>query len=391
MVAFLLWLVLDGAFTAPARFWRSLIDRINSALYADTRREMQATSDGGFSSSALMGVVFAAGWTPCIGPVYGAILTLAANGGDVGQAGGLLAAYSLGLGIPFLITALALDSAQGILRRLQSHMHTIELVSGAFLVLIGVAVASGQLQSLSQQFSTGQFAEFAISVEENVIGAINGSEQNAEPTAAASPTPQESAGAASDLLIINPDTTAAQPRASLEEVENGPGAAAAGEDHPALSSIMALANQDKGRPSVGISKGNIAPDFETVSDTGQPIRLADYRGQVVLLNFWATWCGPCRLEMPEFQAAYDANKDAGFAVVAVNNAEPAASIQAFRQELGLSFPLAMDSQADIQVRYNIFSYPTTYLLNRDGIIIDRSYGPLTAEQIDDIVTRALAT
>ena len=264
-------------------------------------------------------------------------------------------------------------------------------------MLIGVAVASGQLQSLSQQFSTGQFADFAISVEENVIDAINGPGQgaSAEPTTAAqiTPTPEntaaEAGSAASDLLIINPETSAAQPRVSLEET--APSAVTTEENRPALSSILALADEGKGSPSVGISKGNLAPDFETVSDSGQPIRLSDYRGQVVLLNFWATWCGPCRQEMPEFQAVYDAHKDAGFAVVAVNNAEPAASVQAFRQELGLSFPLVMDNQADIQVRYNIFSYPTTFLLNRDGIIIDRSYGPLTAEQIDDLVNRALAT
>lgn len=72
---------------------------------------MNAPGEGGYASSAIMGVIFSAGWTPCIGPVYGAVLTLAANGGDVGQAGILLTAYSLGLGIPFLITAFMLDSA----------------------------------------------------------------------------------------------------------------------------------------------------------------------------------------------------------------------------------------------------------------------------------------
>jgi hypothetical protein len=120
------------------------------------------------AGSAMMGVIFSAGWTPCIGPIYGAILTLAAQGGDIATAGTLLLAYSLGLGIPFLFAAFLLDGAQGILRQLQRHLHKIELVSGAFLVLIGVLVASGRLQSLSQNFAT-QFADFSYNMEECVV------------------------------------------------------------------------------------------------------------------------------------------------------------------------------------------------------------------------------
>src|SRR5690606_20826953 len=161
LVVFGLWLVLSGAFTTPERFWTGTISRIQTALYSEVRWRMTArgersfassapvgvvfaagrTPRGGpvyggarasasargeqsFASSALMGVVFAAGWTPCVGPVYGAVLTMAANGGDVGQAGVLLGAYSLGLGLPFLLAAMLLDSAQGVLRRIQRHMHT---------------------------------------------------------------------------------------------------------------------------------------------------------------------------------------------------------------------------------------------------------------------------
>jgi cytochrome c-type biogenesis protein len=159
-----LWLFLGGAFSAPGAFWTKTITTMQQALYTDTRRQMVASGQQSYSSSVIMGVVFAAGWTPCIGPIYGSILGMAA-GGDVGQAGSLLVAYSLGLGIPFLLTALLLDGAQGILRRLQRRMHTIEVVSGAFLILIGVLVASGQLQSLSQTFNR-QFSDFSYNMEQ---------------------------------------------------------------------------------------------------------------------------------------------------------------------------------------------------------------------------------
>lgn len=140
LAAFGLWLILSGAFSKPD-FWSNVLDQIESVFYSDTRREMVSGREG-LGGSFLMGIVFSAGWTPCIGPIYGAVLTLAANTGDVGRAAPLLAAYSLGLGVPFMATALLLDRAQGMLRRLQRHMHKVELTSGGLLILIGVLVAA---------------------------------------------------------------------------------------------------------------------------------------------------------------------------------------------------------------------------------------------------------
>jgi cytochrome c-type biogenesis protein len=167
-------LFLGGAFAAPETFWNQCFDRLQQILYADTRRSMAGGSRGGLASSFVLGIVFAAGWTPCIGPIYGSILTLAATGGDVGQAGGLMVAYSLGLGLPFLACALILDGAQRVLRRLRGALLTVERASGAFLILIGILVASGQLQLLSQNFAT-QFADFSYRLEACAVGLTDGS------------------------------------------------------------------------------------------------------------------------------------------------------------------------------------------------------------------------
>lgn len=169
-----LWLFIGGAFTQPEAFWAATFARWQTALFSDTRKQINARVGQGLGSSALMGIVFAAGWTPCIGPIYGSILTLAANTGDSTSAGGLLIAYSFGLGIPFLLAALLLDGAQSLLRRLQRHIHKIELVSGTFLIVIGVLVASGQLQQLSLTFAT-QFADVSYRMEECVV-AMNAGE-----------------------------------------------------------------------------------------------------------------------------------------------------------------------------------------------------------------------
>lgn len=378
---FLVWLLLDGAFNRPAHFWSKFINSIISALYADTRREMQFAANGGYSSSALMGVVFSAGWTPCIGPVYGAVLTMAANGGDIGQAGALLTAYSLGLGIPFMLAALALDSAQNVLRSLQRHMHRIQLASGAFLLLIGLAVASGELQRLTTQFATGEFAEFAISMEESVLETFAPAPETAAPAAN---LPESDA---LEFMIDNPptDQPAAQPGAAPAPTD----ALNENIDVPRIGSITALAAAVDSAAEA--PAGRQAPSFETVTDAGRPLRLSDYRGQVVLLNFWATWCGPCRQEMPVFEQVYQQRQADGFAVVAVNFGESPAVVQDFRQEMGLTFPLAMDEQGDIQKLYGISGYPSTLILGRDGRIIAEHYGPLSASQIDELVNTALAS
>jgi hypothetical protein len=188
-----------------------------------------------------MGVVFSAGWTPCIGPVYGGILTLAWNGGDVGQAGGLLAAYSLGLGVPFLLTALALDRAQVVLRQLQRHMHKIELASGAFLIAIGVLVASGSLQSLSAQFAVGEFALAATNLENQVLTVITGQDQGGPVVV----SPEDS-----DLVISNPQTNQASPRAQ-ENSASVLDPEALIDTPPGLNGITELALSSS--PSVGIS------------------------------------------------------------------------------------------------------------------------------------------
>jgi len=165
-----------GAFTTPGIFWTKAMNTLELTLYADTRREMVANGQQGFANSAFMGIVFAAGWTPCLGPTLGTALGLAIageNASSVIRGGVLLGAYSLGLGIPFLLTALMLDGAQGIFRRLQGYMRSIQLVSGVFLVFIGYLIASGQLQSFSLRLSQ-DFGDFSYSLEECTIAVFEG-------------------------------------------------------------------------------------------------------------------------------------------------------------------------------------------------------------------------
>ena len=363
--ALVMWLALSGAFTQPRRFWLGVFSGLERTLYADTRQQMAASGTTGFGGSTLMGVVFAAGWTPCIGPIYGAILTLAANGGSITNAGVMLFAYSLGLGLPFVATALAMGTAQGVLRGLNKHMGTIKAVSGVFLVAVGVLVASGQLQRLSQIGGQGELGVLSYQLEECFVGAVRGE-----------------VGWGQFMGCVNegddvPVRTAAALTGAVE-AQTVPTGAEIADDSAAAES-----------GAVGTAVGDTAPNFQTFTANGQQVELAELRGQTVLLNFWATWCGPCRIEMPEFQQAYEAYADEGFVIVAVNNQETSEQVNAFGEELGLTFPLAMDLRGSIQEIYGVRSYPSTYLIDENGVIIERHPGVLNVERIEAMIAEAM--
>ncbi len=124
-----------------------------------------------------------------------------------------------------------------------------------------------------------------------------------------------------------------------------------------------------------------APDFKLDSLSGESVQLEDYRCKPVLLNFWATWCAPCRLEMPAFQSRYE--EHAGdLAIVAVNNAESPSDVQFFVDELDLTFDILLDPSAEVQRLYLVRAYPTSFLLDADGVIRVQHIGLMTAEQLD---------
>ena len=122
--------------------------------------------------------------------------------------------------------------------------------------------------------------------------------------------------------------------------------------------------------------GHPAPDFKLTTVTGETVALSALRGKSVVLNFWATWCPPCRAELPELQAA--SQRYAGqLDIIGVNQAEPVADVTAFAQQFGLTFPIPLDANADVSRRYAVRSLPTTFFIDRNGVIRQIQSGPLT--------------
>ena len=124
-----------------------------------------------------------------------------------------------------------------------------------------------------------------------------------------------------------------------------------------------------------------APDFEIENLRGEKKHLSDYQGKVVVLNFWATWCGPCKDEMPFFQEIYE-KYASEIAVLAVNNQETVDKVSPFVEELGLTYEILMDNDGSVATQYQVIGFPTTYFIDPNGIIKFLHVGVLTEEQLD---------
>lgn len=142
--------------------------------------------------------------------------------------------------------------------------------------------------------------------------------------------------------------------------------------------------------SLGTDEGDVAPDFLLETIDGSTLRLSDLRGSPVLVNFWASWCTPCRQEMPEIVRAYDARRDEGLVVVGVNLQENTGQVRSFAEEFGMEFPVVIDRTGQVAEAWRIGGpiqgIPSTYFLDADGVVRKRIFGPMTEETLADALT-----
>jgi len=142
--------------------------------------------------------------------------------------------------------------------------------------------------------------------------------------------------------------------------------------------------------SVGLKEGNLAPDFEFSSFDGERMRLSQLRGRPVLLNFWATWCGPCRVELPDMQELLRRHEAQGLAIVAMNNGESFKSADRFLRKLNVRLTaFGYDPRQDVARRYAVQGLPTSYFIDAQGIIVKVVAGQLTKTLMESGAQAAL--
>ncbi len=153
--------------------------------------------------------------------------------------------------------------------------------------------------------------------------------------------------------------------------------------------LLLAPNPGAHNPGAGIPIGTPAPDFELQTIDGETYRLSDLKGKAVLINFWASWCPPCRAEMPTLQAAYEQYESEGLVILAVNLNEPELAIRSFQEDYGITFPIVVDKQDRVSRMYDIVPLPTTYFVDRDGIVQGKWTGELRMPQLEMLLKKIL--
>lgn len=128
--------------------------------------------------------------------------------------------------------------------------------------------------------------------------------------------------------------------------------------------------------------GDRAPEFALADLDGNPVRLSDYAGQPVLVNFWASWCVPCVEEFPILQGSLDAHADAGLVVIGIVYRDRSEAARAFADQMAAEWPMAIDPGEAVAQAYGVLGPPESWIIGPDGIVASRQIGPYTAEELE---------
>lgn len=309
-------------------------------------------------TALLMGFTFSFAWTPCVGPALTSVLLMAASAATRSQGFGLIGVYTLGFVLPFLFVGLFTTRLLELFRKYRGVVRYTVKIGGILMVLMGILMFTGKMNDVTGYLSriSGTQVPRTERMEEGTVA------EKAE---------ADNEGESTESGTGGPESTAASEEAS-------------GETAPAETAADA-------RPVIP------AVDFELEDQYGNIHRLEDYRGKTIFLNFWATWCPPCKAEMPDIQKLYEKSSTEGEdAVIVLGVAAPnmgqegsEEEIAAFMEEKGYTYPVLMDTEGELFNSYGIMSFPTTFMIDRDGNVFGYVSGMLSADMMDSIVRQTL--
>lgn len=325
----------------------------------------------------LLGFTFSFAWTPCVGPILGSVLLMASSASSATTGYLLIGVYTLGFVLPFLATGIFTQSILQFFRTKQNILRYSVKIGALLLVLMGIMTATGLMNNLTGFLSTtdvGMTAETEIATDDEVT---------MDETVTTEVTPSEDSPiedvTANDVVTEEVVTEEVVTEAVAEEVAEA-----------VIDDVSEEATEEI--PPAEDTSVIFAPDFTLLDQYGGTHTLSDYIGKTVFLNFWATWCPPCRAEMPyiqELYAEYGYNEEdvifLGVAVPNYGSEGDVAYISDFLAENGYTFPVVMDETAATTMNYYIQSYPTTFMIAPDGSAFGYVPGSLTKDIMVNII------
>ena len=293
----------------------------------------------------LLGFTFSFAWTPCVGPILGSVVLMAGTTGTMMRAAGLIAVYSLGFGVPFLAVGIFTTS---ILELFQKHRNIIKYtvkLAAALMILMGIMTFTGFMNNITSYLST----ESGPTEESEITEEIQATEGATEEITKETESTQQN------------NTSEEAAKEQEEENEKTP-----------------------------------APEFTLLDQNGETHTLSDYKGKTIFLNFWATWCPPCKGEMPDIQAIYENYGYNEEELVVLGVAGPnmgsegdISYITDFLTENGYSFPVLMDESGDLFSEFGIYSYPTTFMIDTEGDVFGYVSGAMTTDTMESIIRQTM--
>ena len=295
----------------------------------------------------VLGFTFSFAWTPCVGPALGSVLLMASSAGTSAMGFLLIGVYTLGFVLPFIAVGLFTGAVLGFFKKHSQVVRYTVKVGGALLILMGVMTLTGFMNGVTSYLSN--------------VGTLAGQQNQ---TSVSEPEPK-------------PEPT--EPAPAKPEPDDKTDGAAQPEDKEVIP----------------------APDFTLTDQFGETHTLSDYKGKTVFLNFWATWCPPCRREMPDVQALYESYGKNAEDLVVLGVANPKTDERPYNQDVtedevkqfltdnGYSYPVVMDTTGEVFANYAVSAFPTTFMIDKDGNVFGYIVQSLTADMMESIVKQTM--
>ena len=288
----------------------------------------------------VLGFTFSFAWTPCVGPTLGSVLLMASSAASAGKGFLLIAVYTAGFVIPFLAVGIFTGTVLNFFKTHQKVVKYTGKVGAALLVLMGIMTFTGFMNGITGYLSG--------------IGGGTGVTETPTQSESVSPTPEST--------VSQEPAESASPEPSAEPTP---------------------------KPEIA------APDFTLTDQYGNTHTLSDYQGKTVFLNFWATWCGPCKSEMPDIQKLYESYGENSEDLVVLAVANPGGQdvsqeeIEQFLEDNGYTFPVLMDTTGMTLAYYGISAFPTTFMIDANGNVYGYVPGAMTASIMESVVQQTM--
>ncbi|MBU3878636.1 redoxin domain-containing protein [Faecalicatena sp. AGMB00832] len=314
-------------------------------------------------TALVMGFTFSFAWTPCVGPALSSVLLMSASASTKVWGFVLIGVYTLGFVLPFLAVGVFSTTLLDLFKRHNNVVKYTVKVGGILMILMGAMMFTGKMNAI-----TGYLSDVQTEQQADGKNAGQSTDKNAGQSSKQKADEQKDSGSS--------DQKKAESGAQSQDKTQG-------------------SSSDSQEKEQELSN---AIDFELKDQYGNVHKLSDYKGKTIFMNFWATWCPPCRAEMPDIQKLYESyQKEEDPEVVILGIAGPGYGqeksedeVKQFLTDNGYTYPVLMDNGGSLFEQYGIYSFPTTFMITKEGKIFGYVSGQLSEEIMKNIIAQTIS-